>query len=560
MNITGSPAGGPDGDVATTVGRDSSRDKAVLFELSRERSLVVTLARVGARLGMAGLFLFCGNSALQNAVAEGDTRTLSFHHTHTGEDITITFKRNGRYDDAALKKLDWFMRDWRREQQTHMDPHLFDLLWEAYRDVGGAEPIHVICGYRSPQTNSMLRARSGGVAQFSQHINGQAMDFSIPGVPLEKIREVGLRLQRGGVGFYPTSGSPFVHMDTGTIRHWPRMTHDQLARVFPDGRTVHIPTDGHPLRNYSLALADVERRGGRPSEMSLEAAREAGVITASAEQVGERPQRGFFARLFGVGKDADEANEEAAPAASPAPKRERTRTAVASLAPPKVNPVAVELIVPMPMARPKPAAVATTTPAPAAAPVVTASAGNNLFASRGYWRGSVETGPDLPAATTASSPFETASIGSRQTGAALAYATEADATNVERVRPMGSRLPLMPKEASVMPAQAQSNTTVAEKPLAAAAEASPGQRIDSPWLRAAMLTPSFSTYMTATRLGAVDMRPLQELLYKPSMSVAMTFSADPHLGVLANRFEGPAVVFLATNTFKLQSTASLQYR
>jgi len=88
--------------------------------------------------------------------------------------------------------------------------------------------------------------------------------------------------------------------------------------------------------------------------------------------------------------------------------------------------------------------------------------------------------------------------------------------------------------------------------------ASPGQLVDSPWLRAAMLTPSFSMYMTATRLGAVDMRPLQELLYKPSMSVAMTFSADPHLGMLANQFEGPAVVFLATTAFKLQSTASLQ--
>ena len=236
------------------------------------------------------------SNALQNASAEGDTRTLSFHHVHTGEDITITFKRNGRYDDAALKKLDWFMRDWRKEKSTRMDPHLFDLLWEAYREVGATQPIDVVCGYRSPETNSMLRRRSNGVAQFSQHINGQAMDFFIPGVPLEKIREVGLRLQRGGVGFYPTSGSPFVHMDTGTIRHWPRMTHDQLVKVFPDGRTVHVPSDGQPLRGYALALADVERRGGRPSDTSLEAAREAGVVSGSRT-------RNFFARLFGRGKD-----------------------------------------------------------------------------------------------------------------------------------------------------------------------------------------------------------------------------------------------------------------
>ncbi len=107
----------------------------------------------------------------------------------------------------------------------------------------------------------MLRARSTGVAQNSQHINGEAIDFEIPGVPLEKIREVGLRLQRGGVGFYPTSGSPFVHLDTGSVRHWPRMTRERLATVFPDGRTVHIPSDGKPLRN--LCAGAGRHRGAR---------------------------------------------------------------------------------------------------------------------------------------------------------------------------------------------------------------------------------------------------------------------------------------------------------
>ena len=66
---------------------------------------------------------------MQNAVAEGDTRTISMHHLHTGEDITITYKRDGRYDDSALDKLNWFLRDWRRNEQTRMDPHLIDLVW-----------------------------------------------------------------------------------------------------------------------------------------------------------------------------------------------------------------------------------------------------------------------------------------------------------------------------------------------------------------------------------------------------------------------------------------------
>src|SRR5258705_5152674 len=121
------------------------------------------------------------------------------------------------------------------------------------------------------------------------------MDFFIPDVPLEQIRYAGLRLPRGAVGFYPPSGSPFVHLDTGSIRHWPRMTHDELAKVFPDGRTVHVPSDGQPLAGYALALADVERRG----DVSL--------ITASVDA--GKPKRSLLARIFGTPKDEDEQSE-----------------------------------------------------------------------------------------------------------------------------------------------------------------------------------------------------------------------------------------------------------
>ena len=129
-----------------------------------------------------------------------------------------------------------------------MDPHLIDLVWEVHRDVGAKSAIQIVCGYRAPVTNAMLRRRSSGVAQQSQHTVGKAIDFYIPDAKLDDLRAAGLRLQRGGVGFYPSSGSPFVHIDVGSVRHWPRMTHDQLARVFPDGRTVHVPSDGQPLK------------------------------------------------------------------------------------------------------------------------------------------------------------------------------------------------------------------------------------------------------------------------------------------------------------------------
>ncbi len=282
-------------------------------------------ARAGYSCGLALVFFLVGAKALQNAVAEGDTRSITMHHLHTNEDITITYKRNGVYDDAALQKLNWFLRDWRKSQQTQMDPHLIDLVWEVQREANTGQPIQVVCGYRSPETNAMLRHRSAstGVARFSQHMLGHAMDFYIPGIPLEKLREIGLRLQRGGVGFYPTSGSPFVHMDIADIRMWPRMSREDLARVFPDGRTVQIPTDGRPMPGYAFALADIKTRGSMPSANSIDAARAAGVDVGVLVASNERHSNPF-AKLLGLGvKDEDDEDEEtvasAAPTAAPSP-------------------------------------------------------------------------------------------------------------------------------------------------------------------------------------------------------------------------------------------------
>ena len=151
-----------------------------------------------------------------------------------------------------------------------MDPEVIDLLWEVYRDTGAKQPIHIIGGYRSPATNSMLRSRSKGVAKHSQHTLGKAIDFFIPGVPLDVLRAAAMKAQGGGVGYYPTSGSPFVHLDVGNVRAWPRMTREQLAKLFPDGRTVHLPPDGNPLPGYQLALADLER-GQRTAADAAEA-------------------------------------------------------------------------------------------------------------------------------------------------------------------------------------------------------------------------------------------------------------------------------------------------
>ena len=196
------------------------------------------------------------------SVADARDRTLKLHFTHTGERGEFTYKRNGKYDQAVLKKLNHILRDWRRNEATKMDPRLFDVIWEVYREVGAKDYVHIVSGYRSLKTNDMLRRRGRGVAKSSLHTRGQAMDFFIPGVPVSKIRKAGLRLQQGGVGYYPKSGSPFVHLDTGRVRHWPRMTRQQLAAVFPKGQTLHVPSDGKPLKGYEIAKAKYSKKNG----------------------------------------------------------------------------------------------------------------------------------------------------------------------------------------------------------------------------------------------------------------------------------------------------------
>ncbi|TSE02357.1 DUF882 domain-containing protein, partial [Mesorhizobium intechi] len=236
--------------------------------------------------------------------AFAETRALKIQHLHTGEKAEIVFKRSGRYDQAGLKKINFMLRDWRRNEPTRMDPRLLDLVWQAYRASGSSGYIHVVSAYRSPATNAMLRSRSKGVARESQHMVGRAMDFFLPDVPLKKLRDIGLRMQGGGVGFYPTSGSPFIHMDVGNVRHWPGISRQELARVFPDGNTLHVPSDGRPLPGYDQALAAYKSRkaAGTPN-----------IEIASADG-GQRKSRGLLATLLG-GRGADESEDiaEAAP-------------------------------------------------------------------------------------------------------------------------------------------------------------------------------------------------------------------------------------------------------
>ncbi len=217
-----------------------------------------------ARLLAAPVLLSLGfaPSSTESAVANGDTRTIALSNSHTNESGSFTYMVDGAYDSAVLEKLNWFLRDWRLNEPTKMDPKLFDIVWEVYRESGSSQPIDVLSGYRSPRTNSMLRRRSRQVAKFSQHMEGKAIDAHFVDVGPATIRDVAMRLQAGGVGFYPTGATPWVHIDSGSVRYWPRMSRDAIARLFPDGKTVFIPADGQPMPGYEQARAEIEARGG----------------------------------------------------------------------------------------------------------------------------------------------------------------------------------------------------------------------------------------------------------------------------------------------------------
>lgn len=559
----------------------------VTTEVVRRNLLSLHSARAGYCCSIAALLIFFSCQSLQNATAEGETRTISFHHMHTGEDLTVTYKVNGRYDDEALRKINNELRDWRESETITMDPHLIDLLWEVHREAGTKEPIWVVCGYRSPATNSMLRRRSSGVAKFSQHMLGKAVDFYIPGVPLEELRAAGLRAQRGGVGFYPTSGSPFVHLDTGSVRHWPRMPEEQLMAVLSKGQlNSRFASDG--------GSTSVAQRNRLPS---------------------------FLARLFGGGKDEEEDAETAAAASKPA---SGSRTAESRMAKPAAAETRVVKVaaVPLPLAKPayqvatyqvasadsKPVAkfadryqvasagsefvaaparpaVASAAPRPvrlaqaAVATTQTDASANDVINARGYWRGlpdladvppSAATRAPLAAAHRAAASSEPATAASATPWAlidrhsnepipnALAYAAQPTPIAAARALPLALGTPRAASTASA-------ETTIAVKrsddrllvtpPTRAASVVRVGDRFNDPWMRAMIVSPSAQNFLKTTLLGAPDFRNLSPYLHKPAATMLMTFSNDPNRGMMSEKFDGSAVVFMSTATF---STASLR--
>ncbi len=138
----------------------------------------------------------------------------------TGEKMDTIYWIEGEYIPEALKEINYFMRDWRSDQTKSMDARTVDIMAAAHNLLDVHEPYMLLSGYRSPQTNAMLRSRSKGVAKNSLHMKGQAADLRLKSRSVGQMASAASACSAGGVGRY--SKSNFVHMDCGVVRSWGR--------------------------------------------------------------------------------------------------------------------------------------------------------------------------------------------------------------------------------------------------------------------------------------------------------------------------------------------------
>ncbi len=212
--------------------------KPILAEHSAGRRNILRLAKTGIQGAAAVAALSVAPGIISSALAtpaipagkrptidpkpvwqgKDESRLLRVVNIHTREKAEVVYWHNGEYLEDGLAKLSNIMRDFRANEIMMMDREVIDYLHDIYVRQDTTERIQILSGYRSRQTNEMLRKRSSGVAKNSMHILGRAIDFRIPGKPTRNLQQTALKLARGGIGYYKRSD--FVHIDTGEIRSW----------------------------------------------------------------------------------------------------------------------------------------------------------------------------------------------------------------------------------------------------------------------------------------------------------------------------------------------------
>jgi len=166
---------------------------------------------------------------------------VSFYNYHTGETLNVAYRKNGKYDESALKKINHIFRSRSDNKEIEIDTALIELL-DNIQDHFEAEVIELISGYRSPALNRALRRHGVNIAEESMHLEGRAADIHFNEITEEAVADYARGLKAGGVGYYPAWD--FVHVDTGEIRKWDLPDKPgRLLMAFRKGSEWQILTD-----------------------------------------------------------------------------------------------------------------------------------------------------------------------------------------------------------------------------------------------------------------------------------------------------------------------------
>ncbi|HEU5055647.1 MAG TPA: DUF882 domain-containing protein [Kofleriaceae bacterium] len=155
---------------------------------------------------------------LRKRVGKKPPAVVNIYNTWTHETVAIdTALAKAKTPPLPPEAMNRFLRCHFTNHQIRMDERLFGVLIAA-ADHFKVARVDIVSGFRAPKYNLMLRKKGRRVARNSQHTFGNAVDFRLPGVTTERLRDWARRLRLGGVGYY--QGDGFVHVDTGPVRYW----------------------------------------------------------------------------------------------------------------------------------------------------------------------------------------------------------------------------------------------------------------------------------------------------------------------------------------------------
>lgn len=187
-----------------------------------------SFVKIASVLGLAAAGCPLTSLMMPESALAADMVPLRLYNPHLKQGYNVELFVGSQWNENALLVCHYLMKDWRRNILVPCDRKLYAALYVVQRKFAISDPINIFSGYRSAETNSMLRQRSierngratsESPAVNSQHILAKAVDFMLPGVPPLAVSKYVQTLGLGGTGNYST----FTHMDTrGKSVSWGR--------------------------------------------------------------------------------------------------------------------------------------------------------------------------------------------------------------------------------------------------------------------------------------------------------------------------------------------------